>query len=332
MLAEMINPYYLQVMSFILINIILGVSIYITLSTGQLSLGHAGFMSIGAYTSAILTIHYDLPLVIGIICGSILAGIVGILIGIPTLRLQGVYLAIATLGFGEVIRVLFVNWESLTQGAIGISSIPHVGREIFIFLRDAGVNARQLGLQNNQFISLTVFLLLLMITLVLIFFFVRQNNSRVGRAFEAIKMDENAAEAMGVNITYYKILAFAQGAMVAGFAGALFAHITSYISPSDFAYHRAVEILIFAVFGGSEVIWGPVFGAIFLTAVPEFLREVSEYRYMVYGVILVLMMAFRSQGLIDYHLVYKMSNRRKQKKKHKEASKEKENQSHGIGS
>jgi branched-chain amino acid transport system permease protein len=332
MLAEMINPYYLQVMSFILINIILGVSIYVTLSTGQLSLGHAGFMSIGAYTSAILTINFELPILIGIVCGSLLTCLTGMLIGIPTLRLQGVYLAIATLGFGEVIRVLFINWENLTQGAIGISSIPHIGREIFKTLRDAGFNASMIGLQNNQFVSLIVFLLLLVITILLILFFVRQHHSRVGRAFAAIKMDENAAEAMGINITYYKILAFSQGALIAGFAGALYAHITSYISPSDFAYHRAVEILIFAVFGGSEVIWGPVFGAVFLTAMPEFLREISEYRYMIYGVILILMMAFRPQGLIDHQMIHRLGQWRKGKKRNKKASDKKGNQGHGIGS
>lgn len=315
MLAELINPYYLQVMSFMLINIILGVSIYITLSTGMLSLGHAGFMSIGAYTSAILTINYNLPLLIGMLFGALLAGLVGILIAIPTLRLQGVYLAIATLGFGEVIRVLFVNWEGLTQGAVGISSIPHVGREFLKALEVIGFEASKLGLKNNQFISLSVFLLLLIITMITIAFFIRQHNSRVGRAFTAIKMDESAAEAMGVNITYYKVLAFTQGAMLAGFAGALYAHITAYISPADFGYHRAVEILIFAVFGGSEIIWGPIFGAIFLTAMPEFLRAVSEYRYMIYGIILIVMMAFRPQGLIDYQMIYKLNKWRKKKKK-----------------
>ncbi len=334
MLAEMINPYYLQVLSFILINIILGVSIYITLSTGQLSLGHAGFMSIGAYTSAILTINFGFPLPAGILLGSILAGLAGVLIGLPTLRLQGVYLAIATLGFGEVIRVLFVNWESLTQGAIGISAIPHLGREIVTGFRDAGFTADMIGIRNNQFISLIVFIILLAITVLLISFFVRQNHSRVGRAFAAIKMDESAAEAMGINITYYKVLAFAQGAMVAGFAGALYAHITAYISPSDFAYHRAVEILIFAVFGGIEVIWGPIFGAVFLTAMPELLREVSEYRYMIYGVILVAMMAFRPQGLIDHQMIHRLSRKSRKNKKNSQDAivEEKESNHHGVGS
>jgi len=299
MLESMINPYYLQVASFVLINIILGISIYITLATGQISLGNAGFMGIGAYTSAIVTLHYDVPIIVGILLGSIVAGLIGLLVGLPTLRLQGVFLAIATLGFGEVVRVLFINWESVTKGAIGISGIPHVGREMLTAAKDWGIEPANLGLRNNQFVSLSVFLLLLVIVIILLWFFIRQNNSRVGRAFAAIKMDERATEAMGVNITYYKILAFVQGAVISGFAGALFAHVTAYISPADFSYHRAVEILIFAVFGGSEIIWGPVFGAALLTSLPEILRAIADYRYMIYGAILVAMMAFRPQGILD---------------------------------
>lgn len=303
MLSELINPYYLQVATFILLNIILGVSIYITLGTGQLSLGHAGFMSIGAYTSAILTLNYNVPLILGIIIAAVFTGFIGVLIGFPALRLQGVYLAIATLGFGEVIRVLFINWEGLTNGAIGIRGIPHLGREILSFSKSLGFSPEMIGLKNNEFVSISVFLVLLIISIGVIWFFIRQNNSRIGRAFASIKMDEEASEAMGINITYYKILAFGQGALLAGFAGALYAHLTAYISPSDFGYHRAVEILIFAIFGGSEVIWGPIFGAIFLSTMPEFLRVISEYRFMIYGALLVLMMAFRPQGLIDTNVV-----------------------------
>lgn len=299
----MINPYYLQVASFILINILLGLSIYITLSTGQLSLGNAGFMSIGAYTTALLTSKLGLPIPLGILAGSFLAALMGILIGIPTLRLHGVYLAIATLGFGEVVRVIFINWESLTNGAVGVAGIPHLGRTILAQVQKYGFSPESVSLKNNEFISLTVFSILLVITILVVFFFGRLDRSRVGRAFQSIRMDEKAAEAMGINTTYYKILTFSQGALLAGFAGALFAHVTGYISPADFTYHRAVEILVFAVFGGSEILWGPIFGASFLTVMPELLRSLSEYRYMIYGVVLVLMMVFRPQGFIDASLI-----------------------------
>ena len=309
----MINPYYLQVASFILINILLGISIYITLSTGQLSLGNAGFMSIGAYASALLTSKLGVPIPLGILTGALLAGVFGILIGIPTLRLQGVYLAIATLGFGEVVRVLFINWESLTSGAVGIAGIPHLGRTILAGLQKQGFSPEVIGLKNNEFTSLAVFSILLLITCGVILFFARLDRSRVGRAFRAIRMDERAAEAMGINTTYYKILTFSQGALLAGFAGALFAHVTGYISPADFTYHRAVEILVFAVFGGGEVLWGPIFGATFLTLMPELLRAISEYRYMIYGAVLVIMMVFRPQGFIDALLIERIKGEKKGK-------------------
>lgn len=255
MLGELLNPYYLQVLCFILINIMLALSIYVPLSSGQLSLGSAGFMGIGAYTSALLTIHYELPLYVTILVGALLAGVIGIIVGIPSLRLTGVYLAIATLGFGEVIRVLFVNWESLTKGSVGLTGIPQLGRELLKFAKSIGIEPSALGLKNNQFVYLSLVIVLLIIVLFILWFVIRQQNSRIGRAYSSIQMDEKAAESMGINITYYKVLAFAQGAFIAGLAGALFAHTIGYISPSDFSYHRAVEILIFTVFASRSNNW-----------------------------------------------------------------------------
>jgi branched-chain amino acid transport system permease protein len=306
---DWINPYYLLVASFLLINVLLGVSIYVTLSTGQLSLGNAGFMSIGAYVTAILTTRHGVPMPVGILAGALCAGAAGVLVGIPALRLRGVYLAIATLGFGEVVRVLFINWETLTGGAVGIAAIPQMGRSILSALRESGFSPETLGLRSNQFISLAVFLILLAITMLVIFVFLRLGSGRVGRAYGAIRMDEQAAGASGIDTTYYKVLAFTQGATLSGFAGALFAHVTSYISPADFTYHRAVEILVFAVFGGSEHLLGPVFGATLLTAIPEVLRPVSDYRNVLYGIVLILVMVFRPQGWIDPPLVRRLQGR-----------------------
>ena len=309
MLTALIDPYKLQIACFILINILLALSVYIPLSSGQLSLGSAGFMGIGAYTSTLLTIHYDLPIFLGVMAGAVVAGMVGIIIGVPSLRLSGVFLAIATLGFGEVMRVIFINMESVTQGAVGISGVPQIGRSILEFMKGIGFDPMVLGLRNNQFAYLAVFLVLLVITILVVWFVHRQKTSRVGRAFASIQMDERAAEAMGINLTYFKVLSFAQGAVLAGFVGALFAHVMGYISPSDFAYHRAVEILIFTVFGGSEVILGSIFGAIFLTWLPEILRFISEYRYIIYGILLIIIMAVRPQGIIDAHLIKKFKKR-----------------------
>ncbi len=303
MAGDWLNPYYLQVASFVFINVILGVSIYVTLATGQLSLGNAGFMSIGAYASALLTTRYGVPIPAAIALGALLAAAAGVAVGIPSLRLTGVYLAIATLGFGEVVRVVFINWESLTGGAVGIAAIPQMGRVTLSLLREWGFDPGALGLRDNQFNALTVFAILLVLSALTVIFFARLSGSRVGRAYDAVRMDEKAAEAAGIDTTYYKVLAFTQGAFLSGLAGALFAHTTSYISPADFTYHRAVEILVFAVFGGSEHLFGPVFGALFLTVMPEALRVISAYRYILYGILLVAMMVFRPQGVVDRALV-----------------------------
>jgi branched-chain amino acid transport system permease protein len=294
----LLNPYYLQIAVFVFLNAILGVSIYLTLSAGQLSLGNAGFMSIGAYTAAILTVKAGLPVYLAIPMGGILASLVSIIIGFPALRLTGIYLAIATLGFGEVVRVIVLNLK-ITNGALGISGIPTLGNKFGKVLSSFGFSQGLGGLTLQQASNLFVLVTLILILAFLIFFGVRLNRSRVGRAFAAIKADEAAAEAMGINTTYYKLLAFALGAFIAGIAGGLSAHLTFFIGPKDFAYHRTVEILTFAVLGGSDLIIGPIIGALLLTLLPELLRSASEYRLMIYGALMVAMMAFRPQGLIS---------------------------------
>ncbi|AET70478.1 ABC-type branched-chain amino acid transport system, permease component [Desulfosporosinus orientis DSM 765] len=294
----LLNQYYLQIAIFILINAILGVSIYMTLATGQLSLGNAGFMSIGAYTCAILSVKAGLPVYLAIPIGGIAASAVSIVIGFPALRLTGIYLAIATLGFGEVVRVIVLNLK-ITNGALGISGIPTLGVKIGKMLSSMGLSKGIGGLTPQQTSNLLVLIFLIFCLAFLVFFCTRLNRSRVGRAFAAIKADESAAEAMGINTTYYKLLAFALGALIAGIAGGLSAHLTFFIGPKDFAYHRTVEILTFAVLGGSDLIIGPIVGALLLTMLPELLRAASEYRLMVYGALMVIMMAFRPQGLID---------------------------------
>ncbi|MBP1759293.1 MAG: ABC-type branched-chain amino acid transport system, permease component [Firmicutes bacterium] len=297
-MAIILNQYYLQIAIFVLVNAILGVSIYMTLSTGQLSLGNAGFMSIGAYTCAILTVKAGLPVYLAIPIGGIAASFISIIIGFPALRLTGIYLAIATLGFGEVVRVVVLNLK-ITNGALGISGIPTLGTKISKVLSSLGLSRGLAGLTAQQTSNLLVLLTMIFILAFLVFFCVRLNRSRVGRAFAAIKADEAAAEAMGINTTYYKLLAFALGALIAGMAGGLSAHLTFFIGPKDFAYHRTVEILTFAVLGGSDLIIGPIVGALLLTMLPELLRSASEYRLMIYGALMVAMMAFRPQGLIS---------------------------------
>lgn len=303
----------LQIVIFIGINGLLALSMYLPLSTGQLSLGAAGFMSIGAYTSAILTIDAGLPIPVGILAGGLIAALFGVLIGVPSLRLNGVYLAICTLGFGEMVRVIINNMK-ITNGALGLNRIPQIGQGEAKVLKDMGITAKTFGLSTPQFGSVLTLITILILLFIVFAFIYRQGKSRVGRAFEAIRADESASQAMGINITRYKVLAFSQGAFIAGVAGALSAHVTFSISPSDFDYHRAVEVLIFAVLGGSEVVWGPVLGATLLTLLPEALRGASEWRMLIYGAILVLMMVVRPQGILDAHLVRKLSSRFKSKK------------------
>lgn len=296
----LLNPYYLQIGSFISINALLGLGVYVTLSTGQLSLGSAGFMGIGAYTSAILTARFHNCIPAGVLFGALAAAMSGVLIAIPSLRLRGVYLAIVTLGFGEILRVAFIRLENLTGGAIGFSGIPKLGGAILDSLKASPAGTRTFSsMTGNALESLLVFAILLCITLMAAAFFALQANSRVGRAFRSIEMDETAAQSMGINVYYYKVLSFTQGAFVSGLAGALYGHVTSYVSPADFTYHRAVEILVYAILGGAGQVMGPLLGASILTTLPEVLRFMSGYRHVLYGAIIVLSMIYRPQGLID---------------------------------
>ncbi|HBW36816.1 branched-chain amino acid ABC transporter permease [Desulfosporosinus sp. BICA1-9] len=272
--AQIINditpPYILMIGLFIGINLIMALGLnLITGVTGQLTLGHAAFMSIGAYASAIATVNYDLPFLLGVFIGGLVAGLVGIIIGFPTLRLTGDYLAIATLGFAEIVRVQFTNMK-ITNGAIGF-----------------------LGIEGA-----TTFPIVMTIAVIVICAMVWLENSRNGRAMLAIREDEVASSAVGINTTLYKIQAFAIGAFCAGVGGALFAHTTTFIQPTDFGFLKSIDILSIVVLGGLGSIPGTIIGAIVLTAAPEILRPLSNYRMMVYGVLLVVIMIFRPYGLM----------------------------------
>ncbi|WP_251440560.1 branched-chain amino acid ABC transporter permease [Veillonella intestinalis] len=298
---DIFNPYYLQIFMFMIINAIMGISIYITLATGQLSLGAAGFMSVGAYVAALLTLKLSLPISLAILIGGLCAMLVAFVIGLPTTRLQGLYLAIATLGFGEVVRVIFLNLE-ITNGALGLSGIPSIAQEITVFFYEIGLDGiGDLDAQTLGNIGLVIILLVLLA--LLIFFCVRINNSRIGRAFAAIKADAHAAELMGINVVYYKMAAFMIGAFIAGIGGGLYAHITFFINPTDFSYHKVVQILLYPVFGGSNVVWGSLLGSFVLTLLPEVLRFMADYRDVIYGILLVVLMAVRPDGLITEQVV-----------------------------
>ena len=252
-------------------NSLLALSIYLTLACGMLSIANAAFMGIGAYTSAILTMSYGAPFPLALLAGMTAPALMAFVIGKPTLRLSGVYLAMATLAFGEVVRIALLNAESWTGGALGLNGIP----------------------QSTQWWHVALALLL---TLLLLW---RLRRSKVGRAFESIKEDETAAGLMGINVASYKMTAFVLGGAIAGLAGALNAHLTFFISPGEFGFDRAVDILTMTILGGINSLSGPAIGAVILTVLPEMLRAFGDFRLVVNGFILVLIVLFLPKGIWD---------------------------------
>ena len=250
-------------------NALLALSIYLTLSCGMLAMANAAFMGIGAYTSSILTMNYGWPFPLAIAAGMAAPTLVAFVIGRPTLRLSGVYLAMATLAFGEVVRLCILRAENLTGGALGLNGIP----------------------------QLTTWWHVLLAVVLVLFLLARLRRSKVGRAFEAIKEDETAAGLMGIDVNGHKMLAFALGAAIAGLAGVLDAHLTFFIGPQEFGFDRGVEILTMTILGGINSLFGPVIGAFIITLLPELLRSFKDYRSVVNGLILVVIVLFLPKGL-----------------------------------
>lgn len=257
------------------LNIVIGFA-------GQLSMGHAAFYGIGAYTTALLTVGLGVSFWIAFPASAVVAGVFGFLLGMPTLRLKGDYLAITTIGFGEIIRLVLVNWVDVTRGPAGIPGIP--SPSLFGYV-----------ISDNT--SWYYFVLIIVILVVLLV-----NNllkSRLGRGFVAIRDDEIAAEAMGINPVSLKILAFTMGAAIAGAAGSIFASYVHYVNPDNFTYIESVVILCMVVLGGAGSIPGVIIGAVILAALPEALRSVQLYRFAIYGLLLIIMMISRPQGMIS---------------------------------
>ena len=278
-----LSGYVTKVLLVIGINIILAVSLNVATGyLGQLPLGHAGFMAVGAYTGGILLKTMEEPTAVGIVlallASGIMAGIFGILIGVPALRLKGDYLAIITLGFGEIIRVVLTNIDSvlgfkLTYGASGLKRIPKISDFTLVFL--------------------CVVLSCAVIHMVM--------KSCHGRAVISIRENEIAAEACGIRVTYYKVMAFVLSAFFAGVAGCLYAGYIGSLQPGVFDFMKSIEILVMVVLGGMGSMLGSVLSAIVLTVLPEVLREFEDYRMVLYSLLLVLMMVFRPKGLLGMY-------------------------------
>ena len=267
--GEIVNFYYQNMLITMCINIMLAVSLHLVIGiTGQFSIGHAGFMAIGAYVSAIGTMKLEMPFITAIILGAVVAALAGLLVGIPTLRLKGDYLAIATLGFAEIIRIVFLN-------------IDYVGGA-------AGIQVMRQSDWTYAFFAVVITILVI----------ANFTKSRHGRACIAIREDEIAADAMGINTTYYKVVAFAIGSFFAGVAGAIYSHNFYIIQPTTFGFLKSFDILIFVVLGGLGSLSGSVVAAIFLTLVTTYLQGFPETRMIIYSLVLIIVMLYRPTGLM----------------------------------
>ena len=270
----MIGPYLEDVLVQLGINVILALSLYFPLSAGQLSLGQGGFMAIGAYLASWLTATLGWPWPLAFATAAAAAGLVGALVGLPALRVRGIYLVLLTMAFGEIVRVFFLNFTP-TGAAQGFRGMPFV----------------------------TSLPLVAVLAVLIAILAARTAASRMGRAFAAINRDELAAEVMGIDVTRAKLASFTVGAVVAGLAGALWAHYVQFIEPEEFGFARSVMPFTFVVVGGLQTFWGSLVGAAVLTLLPEWLRFLKEWRLALYGVAMLAVMIVRPQGLVDHRLV-----------------------------
>ena len=287
-LAPMVNPYILGRIIYIGIMISLAVSLnLINGFTGQFSLGHAGFMAVGAYTSAVVTTYLSthgfemtgmtgvISFFVALVLGGMIAAVAGLGVGIPSLRLRGDYLAIVTLGFNEIIRVIIQNVDFKIKG------VDYIG-----------------GARGFSVLPLTTFIWVFLIAAVVVFCVENLVNSTYGRGFLAVRDDEIAAEAMGVDTTKFKVRAFVVGAFFAGVGGGLFAHSNYNITPLDFTFLQSIDIVVIVILGGMGSTVGVILAAIILTTLSELLRSVPEYRMIIYSLLLIVLMISRPQGLL----------------------------------
>lgn len=277
------GDYYLSVLVFMGINglVVMGLSMLMGYA-GQISLGHAAFYGIGAYCTGVLTTHFGFSIYLAFFAGVILSILVAIIVGIPALRLKGHYLAVATLGIGEIVFIIFNELMDLTGGPSGLSNIPGI----------------QLG--NIQFnTSFRFYYLVWGITFLALLFSLNIIHSRVGRALRSMHGSETAASAMGVNLSFLKIQVFVLSAIYASIAGSLYAHFVSFVSPNNFGLMVSIMFLMMGVIGGIQNIWGALFGASLLTFLPEYLRVFDQYDILVYGAILLAILLFMPQGFLE---------------------------------
>jgi len=279
------NSYYISILIFMALNTMIAVGLNLLVChAGQISLGHAAFYGIGAYTSAILTVVYGCPLWVDVIAAMVLSGVIAYLVGAPTLKLKGHYLAVATMGLGIIAFIVMNEWHSVTEGPSGIVGIPRL--RIF---------------ETVMRTDMQVYYLYWAIALIVILVAINILNSRVGRALRALHGSETAAAAMGVNVNSYKVKVFVISAVFAGLAGSLYAHYMTFISPPSFGLQFSIMLVLMIIVGGAETIWGALIGAVLITSMRAFLGEAlgayKDYDVIVYGLVMMVVMIFIPAGL-----------------------------------
>ncbi len=276
------NPYLVRIATMVAIYVVLASSLNLIIGfTGMYSLGHGAFYGIGAYVSAILAVNLKWAFWITMPFAGVFSALVGAFIGLATLRLRQTFLVFGTLAFGEIVRILIMNWDGLTRGPMGIPGIP-VPEFFGLLVKD-----------TTEF-----YYLILVFTIVSVFVIHRLYHSRVGRAWVAIREDEIAAATMGIHVFGYKVLAFTISCLFAGLAGAFYAHFVTFISADQFAMGESFLILTMVALGGTGSISGPIIGAFILMLIPEVFRFLEEFRMVLYGAILILVMVVKPEGLL----------------------------------
>ncbi len=281
------DPYRLHIAIVTMMHIILALGLCFVMNTAQVPLCQAAFVGIGAYFSTLLVMKLSLSFWLALPIAGVLAGLIGIIIGVITLRIKGIYFAMATFAFGEIVRLIFIGWVSLFGGANGISSIPPPNPIEIPHLFKLEFQAKM----PNYYLTLVVLLVCLLVIY-------RLNHSRIGRGITAIRESDRLAECMGIDTMRYKVLAFALNSFFAGVVGSFYAHYVHFIGPQDFTFSQSVEYIVFVITGGTGTIGGPVIGSIFLTILPEFLRVAVEYQVVIYGLALMLVILFMPKGIM----------------------------------
>jgi branched-chain amino acid transport system permease protein len=304
-LPNFLNGYILRIAIMIGIYMVLASSLNIIIGfTGMFSLGHGAFYGIGAYVSALLAIRFGMSFWFTMLLGGVVAGIFGALIGLATLRLRAIFLAFTTLGFGEITRLIILNWIPVTRGPMGVPGIP---------------SPKLFGVSFTPVLTFYWVVIMVILTVVVI---KRVFNSRIGRAFVAIREDELAGKSMGINVFGFKTLAFTLACFLAGIAGATYAHFARFISADQFAGNESFVILTMVALGGTGSLIGPLIGAFILVLVPEAFRFLAEYRMVLYGAILISVIVLRPGGIVGVKGIFERSEPLfKKRKKAVESSK-----------